>query len=337
MQTNRTVLLLLLMLTGSTGFGQEWARKMFDHTTHDFGTVARGAKAEHAFTVENIYKEEMYIASVRTTCGCTNPKISKRTLKTWEKAEIVAELDTRTFYGRKDATLTVVLGGRFTAEVRLRIYAYIRRDVVVQPGKIRFGSVAQGTSSRQKVTIDYAGRSDWQIVKVESANPHLQGQVVQTHRASHNGRSGRVTYDLYATLSGDAPVGYIRDHLVLVTSDPNPRTARVPIAVEGIVAPAVAVQPSPLSGAAQVGETINMRLFVQAQTPFRIVGVSCSDQRFKFDARKTADKSYLVLVSFAAGEVAEEVDETIRIETDLAAAKVLKVPVAVRVTSPGNL
>jgi len=327
MRTNAAVLMVLLS-AGSSGFGQEWAKKMFDHTSHDFGTVARGAKAEHTFVLENIYEEDMVISSVRTTCGCTHPKLNKRRLKTWEKAEIVAELDTRTFYGRKDSTLTVVLGGQFPAEVRLRVYAYIRRDVVVQPGKILFGSVAEGSDSQRKVTVDYAGRSDWRIVKVESANPHLQGQVVETHRLG-----GRVTYDLHATLKSTTPAGYVRDHLVLITNDPNQRTARVPIAVEGIVAPAVTVQPSPLTGTAATGETASMRLFVQARTSFQILNVHCDDQRFTSAMRKTAGNSYLILITFAAGETDGEVDETIRIETDLAAAKVLEVPVHVRVTS----
>ena len=37
---------------------------MFDHTTHDFGVVARGAKVEHRFVVENNYEEDIHIESV---------------------------------------------------------------------------------------------------------------------------------------------------------------------------------------------------------------------------------------------------------------------------------
>ena len=43
---------------------QDWARKMFDKTTHDFGVVARGAKAEYRFVIENIYEEDAHIKSV---------------------------------------------------------------------------------------------------------------------------------------------------------------------------------------------------------------------------------------------------------------------------------
>ena len=54
---------------------QDWARKMFDDTTtHDFGVVARGAKAEHRFVIENIYEEDAHIKSVTSSCQCSKPQ-----------------------------------------------------------------------------------------------------------------------------------------------------------------------------------------------------------------------------------------------------------------------
>ena len=69
-----SLLALLFVLMGAVdASAQEWAKKMFKVTSHDFGTVARGAKAEFAFEFENIYEEEVHIASVRSSCGCTFP------------------------------------------------------------------------------------------------------------------------------------------------------------------------------------------------------------------------------------------------------------------------
>src|SRR5687768_3631663 len=62
---------------------KEWAQKMFKVTTHDFGHVAHGAKAEIAFEIQNLYEEDVHIADVRTSCGCTTPTVTKPTLKTW--------------------------------------------------------------------------------------------------------------------------------------------------------------------------------------------------------------------------------------------------------------
>ena len=88
MNVRASLICLAVVLLASAAPAQEWARKMFENTSHDFGTVARGAKVEHAFTVENIYEEDAEISEIRSTCGCTNTKISQRQLKTWEKARI---------------------------------------------------------------------------------------------------------------------------------------------------------------------------------------------------------------------------------------------------------
>src|SRR3972149_4360608 len=171
--------LSFFVCAASIAQGEDWARAMFSETSHDFGVVARGAKVEYKFTIENIYEEEAHIVSLRSSCGCTTPKIDKKYLKTWEKAELTTAIDTRSFLGRKDATITVVFDLPFSAEVQIRVHAYIRSDVVVQPGVVQFGMVNQGTAMKQKVAVNYAGRNDWQILRVESQNPYLTGQVTE--------------------------------------------------------------------------------------------------------------------------------------------------------------
>ena len=328
---NTCLALLLLSLGAATGRGQEWAKKMFDTTSHDFGTVARGAKVEHRFIVENIYEEDAHIASVRTSCGCTSPKVTKQNLKTWEKAEIVAQVDTRGYYGRKDATVTVVFDRPFPAEVQLKIYTFIRSDVVVQPGSVQFGTQAQGVGGERKVTISYAGRADWEILKVESPSPYIVAKVVKAPATT----PGRVTYQMIVTLEKNAPAGRIWEHLVLVTNDQRATASRVPVAVEARITSAVSVRPSPLTGVVDVGETMTKQLLVQGHAPFKIVSVECADPRFKFSHGETAKMLHLVPVIFTPGEASGKVRTTIRIRTDRAEAAELTVPVDVRVIAKG--
>lgn len=325
--------LLLMLVAPSSGFGQDWAKKMFDHTSHNFGTVARGAKVEHTFTLENQYEEDMQISEVRSTCGCTATKISKRTLKKWEKAEIIAEVDTRGFFGRKDSTLTVVFGGQFPAEVQLHVHAYIRSDIVVQPGSVQFGSVAEGTAAVRKVTISYAGRPNWEIKKVETGNPHLEANAVKAARLP----VGQVTYNLVVNLKAGAPAGYIRDFLILVTNDRRPQHSRVPLAVEGVVAPAITVRPSPLLlGVVSTRQTVTRQLVVQGKKAFRVVKVECSDKRLKCVLPKTEKQEtlHLLPVTFTAGNTTGKVSAKILIQTTLSSGKGLEVPVNVRVIPP---
>ncbi len=166
--TCRAAMVAGLLLWVSAGQAQDWARAMFgNNTSHDFGVVARGAKEEYRFVVENIYEEDAHIESVSSSCGCSTPQVSRQFLKTWEKAEILITLDTRGFMGQKDATIEVKFDRPFPAVVQLHIHAYIRSDVVVQPGAVSFGSVNQGAGANQTVSVSYAGRNDWRIARVE--------------------------------------------------------------------------------------------------------------------------------------------------------------------------
>ncbi|MCE9545819.1 MAG: DUF1573 domain-containing protein, partial [Planctomycetia bacterium] len=58
-------------LLASAASAQDWAEKMFAHQEYDFGSVARGALAEHKFPVKNLYKEDVHLSSVTSSCGCT--------------------------------------------------------------------------------------------------------------------------------------------------------------------------------------------------------------------------------------------------------------------------
>ena len=146
---NRVAIASLLVLLGSSiGFCQEWATKMFDSTSYDFKTLARGAKAQHRFKITNIYEEACHIASVKSSCGCTTAHIDdyNRDLKTWEVGEIVADFNTRSFLGHKTAKITVIFDKPFYAQVELNVAGKIQSDVVVQPGEV---DLARSISARQ--------------------------------------------------------------------------------------------------------------------------------------------------------------------------------------------
>ena len=319
----------MLALAGSPVAAQDWAKDMFTHTSHNFGTVARGAKAEHRFVLENIYEEDAHITAVSSSCGCTSPQATKRFLKTWEKWEIVATIDTRVFIGQKDATVTVEFDKPFPAKTQLQVHCYIRGDVVVQPEAARFGRVLQGVSAQQRLTVSYAGRTDWKIERVETRSPCLTAQATEVSRVA-----GKVTYDVTVALDATAPAGYLREELILVSNDLNPLTSRIPVSVEGVVAPGTGLtaRPSPLTlGVVEPGQSVCKHLVIQGATPFHITGASCSDGRFRMVVPEAAMTVHLLPVTFTAGAAAEKVAEKLRIETDAPGGSSLEVAVQVQV------
>ena len=94
-------------LSAQTVTATNWAAKMFEQTSHDFRTVGRGTKCEYHFEFTNLYREDVHVAAVRSSCGCTTPTVTKETLKTRDKSAVVAKFNTSTFIGKKAATITV--------------------------------------------------------------------------------------------------------------------------------------------------------------------------------------------------------------------------------------
>lgn len=318
--------LLLIVLTGTAPVGaQEWARQMFKESRHDFGTVARFAKTEFAFTFNNPYVEDVHVASVRSSCGCTSVRVENPTLKTYENSAIIATFNTHSFYGKRGATITVTFDKPFFAEVQLQVTGVIRSDIVLDPGSVVFGTIEQGRGAEAHVAVQCHSRSIGQVTLSKPASPYLTAQI--TPRAQTNSLYG---YDLTVSLSPDAPVGYINETLMLNTSD----GATVPLAVEGRVEPAIAVSPSPLFlGACEPGASAAKQLIVKGAKPFRIVGVECSDAAIEVDCRSgaTAKTLHIIPVRFTAGDSSGAVQATIRLQTDAADRKPLEVPVFVTV------
>jgi hypothetical protein len=310
---------------------QDWARKMFDQTSHDFGTVARGAKVEHSFTLQNIYLEDAHIASATASCGCTSPEVPTEIIKTWKKAQVVVHIDTVNFQGQKDVTVAVKFDRPFEAEVQLSIHCYIRTDVVLDPGSVDLRA-SQGSPAQQRVVVRYAGRPDWQIQRVESANPSITGKVTEVSR---NG--DKVTYDLTISLAADAKPGYSRDELNLITNDPNPRAQRVPVPIETFVLAPVSVHPTPLiMGTVEAGKltTPVMRpLVVRSQSPFKITSVESSDPRFHCDVPTTMATIQRLPVNFLGGDTPGKVSTKIKIHTTAATAPV-EADVSIELTAP---
>jgi hypothetical protein len=311
MRGKSLVLCCLLAGFATPVAAQQWAEKMFDGLTCDFGGVARASKVEHRFRVKNIYKEEVHISGVRSSCGCTSVAIDKDTLKTYETGDIIATLNTRSFTGDRAATLTVTIDKPFYAEVQLRVTGYIRTDVVLDPPNIDFGSVSEGDAGEQRIAVAYAGRNDWKVLDLKNPSPLVDAEIVETSRGN-----GRVNYELIVKLKPGAPAGYVKDQLTLVTNDR--RETEIPVDIEGRVTSAVSVTPASLFlGVVSSGKKVTKQLVVRAKQPFRILAVECEDQSFAFKHGEEAKELQMVPVTFTAGEAEGKITAQITIVTDI--------------------
>jgi hypothetical protein len=325
------VLATVVVASGSVpAAAQEWARKMFTVTSHNFGTVAKGSKTEYRFVFRNIYTEDLHVVGVRTSCGCTSPTVTKKDLKTHETAEVVASFNTRTFQGQHGATLTVTFDKPFYAEVQLRVAGNIRGDVTFDPPFVDLGTVDLGKGSERQVRVTRLGSVPWEIKDVRSANPNFEVSLSKPTR-----EGGRTIYELTTRLKPDTPAGYVKGQLILVTNDP--RATQIPMDVEGRVVAEVTVSPQLLAlGSVPAGETVTKNVVIRANREFKITGVFCSDGCLTCEPKTTAARVHILPVTFQAGETAGKVERELRIATDLGEGAVPVVTVHAQVEAGGD-
>lgn len=307
----RFALISLLCLPVAQSEAKEWAKKMFSTQAHDFGVVARGGKAEFDFVIQNIYKEDLHIASVRSSCGCTTPSIVNPDLKTWEKGAIRAKFNSRTFLGKKSATITVTIDKPYFAEVQLTVNGYIRSDVVLQPGAIEFGDVVAGSQVVKEAKVSYAGRDSWRIVGAEMPNEHMKAEFVETRRGG-----GRVNYTMRVRLDENAPQGYLADQFFIVTNDA--RMEKIPVVVSQNVLSNVTVSPESLAlGVLSPGQRVTKQILVRSKAPFAVTDVACDGDCLTFDQPEGLKKLHIIPVTFTAGDEPGKLAMKINIKTDI--------------------
>lgn len=299
-------LLMVGMAPSASAQELDWAEKMFSDLKVEFGNVASGSDTRTQIAVKNIYKEQVRILNVGTTCGCTAANPSQKVLETGETAYIEVVMNTVKFKQQKNSNVDVTLaftdanGSTTSKTVRVPISAYIRQDIVVTPGNVDFGAVDMGAGARRTARVSYSGRSDWSVERVEVNNQYLEAKVVEQQRSAGFNSSSMVNYELIVQVKPSAPVGVIRDRITLLTNDAaNPK---VPVLVEAKVEPDIVVSP----GTLQLGDNIipgserTYPVIVRGKKPFAIERIECeSDQEcFKVRLTKDVERVHVLQLSF---------------------------------------
>jgi len=282
----------------ATALEANWAEKMFDTNKIEFGVIARGADAIYRVKIKNIYKETVHISDVRTTCGCSAAKPTATTLQSLETAYVEVKMDTNRFMRDKNSNVIVSFDQPGIAQVRIPIHAYIRTDVVISPGAAKFGQITKGTSAQRTLNIAYAGRSNWIIEEVRSDNAYLETHLVEKSRTAN-----RVNYDLMVSIKADAPVGPIRDQLILVTNDAN--SPRVPLLVEADIESDITVT-TPVVALGQLipGQSKPFNVVLRGKKPFTIekIEVESGMQAFKTRLPKTTRAVHVLPITMTTPE-----------------------------------
>ncbi|MBL8891176.1 MAG: DUF1573 domain-containing protein [Planctomycetaceae bacterium] len=247
---------------------QSWAQSLFSETSHNFGTVARAAKAEHTFSFTNNSEQPIEILSVTASCTCTKPEVPTKLIQPGAEGQVVAKYQTKLFSGQRGATLNVSLKkGNSYGTAILRVDGYIRQDVVVHPESVELPRVLAAEGATNKVKILYAGRSDWKITDVKCEQPGMQFKLTETLR-----QNGRVEYELETTVPKGHSLGLVQDIITLYTNDKN--LTSFPVGLSANI-----VQPIRFAEVLELkvseGATAIEKLLLASSSDFQIIDFEC--------------------------------------------------------------
>jgi hypothetical protein len=296
-----------------------WADKLFDNkTSHDFGTVARGAQLQHTFTMTNIYAVPLELTQVRSSCGCVTVTPSTKVLQPRENAKVHINVDSSKFSGAKVFNVYLTVGPKYVSTATLRISANARQDVVLNPGQIHFGVVRQGQTPTQTVDVEYAGHFDWRVAEVvKNSSAPLNVKLEELYRQPAQGRqAGRVGYRLAVTLKPDAPAGPLHQELILKTNEPGSGQI-LAVAVDGTVQAALTVSPGVINfGKVKVGAPATQKVQVRGQRPFRVLTVDGVGDGVTVELPREAAQNHILTFRCDASKEGE-IRRQVVIRTDL--------------------
>jgi hypothetical protein len=92
-----------------------------DNKIFNFGTIKKGDKAEHTFTITNKGKSNLVIRKVKASCGCTAIKPEKTVIEPGEKTAITAIFNSAGKSGRQNKSITVITNDPLSSNVLLRV------------------------------------------------------------------------------------------------------------------------------------------------------------------------------------------------------------------------
>jgi hypothetical protein len=316
----RPGLLTLLFVLGSTTIASAQAEPPFAATTHDFGTVPRGAQLFHRFTWKNYEKTRREITEVRSTCACLVATPVPRVVEPGREGAIEVLVDARKFVGPKNVTLHVMIGPERPQAYVLQVSANSRADVVFNPGEAAFGVIAEGATPTQTLEIEYAGALNWKAEDVAGAGPYLDAALTEEYR-----RTGQVGYKLKVTLKPTAPAGDFKHMLQVKTNDQsNPLLS---VLVSANIRPSLVIVPDPLYfGGVKVGGQATRRVTLRSDKPFQILGIEGLEQGLTATPQTGPAVVHSLGVNWSPTE-AGELNREVLIRTDLERYREVKLKV----------
>ncbi len=222
LQRSLLLTFLLIFTTASTAFTAQ-PRIEVDLSEYNFGSIEEGQKVTHVFRFSNTGDAPLNIERVRSSCGCTVPRLSAEVLAPGDVGEVEAVFDSRRFNGQVVKTIYLYTNDPLHDVVQLSFRGKVNRVIAAEPPRVDFGVMKSGEQRQTEVRLANNGSEAIELGDVTVSNPaveaELQSDVIEP----------KSSVILNLSVVPDQEQGRLSGYVIIPTSHPSITEIRLPI------------------------------------------------------------------------------------------------------------
>jgi hypothetical protein len=208
------------------------ARLKFDHTTYDFGSIAKGAVVTHNYWLENLGTDTLIITKIKPTCGCTSTRKAGFAVPPGERSTIDIVFDSGKFNGRVTKSIKVESNDVMNPYLDLRFKATINNPLLLleySPLKVDFQNIPARKQGKVTVNVTNIDTTASKLIIVEKPSDRFLISDLKKDNLKPGG-----TTELTLTLANDIEPGPFLTSICLEIE--NKPGSRITIPISGTVA-----------------------------------------------------------------------------------------------------
>lgn len=184
----------------------------------DFGERRSGEVIEHTFTLENQGDQVLRIHRIRSSCGCTVPKIGKEILNPGETTEVTVRLDLAGRSGTQRQNITLSSNDPKQPAFTLSATGEALPSIRIEPRTLNFQQIEATARPEGRIFLQSTTGKPFDLKNVTSNNNRVELRVVAA--------ADRMSAEIFVTPLPQKGEGHFTDVLIIETSEEDLASVR---------------------------------------------------------------------------------------------------------------
>ena len=143
-------------------------------TYHDFGTIDEGQTIKYEFSLKNIGRSDLIVKDIKSSCGCTGAKISKKIVAPSEIAKVVVTYKGRSTPNRETVPIWIISNDPEKSVSQLTLAGTVRMKVFWYPKSLSFFSETPHTTQIKDIQLITENLENLSIRKIQSSCEYIR-------------------------------------------------------------------------------------------------------------------------------------------------------------------